>query len=170
MSIRLDTFEALRGAGPVHAAPTGLMHPANATLSRLIAEGVEPHGTKLVYPCELEDRLGIRVQPDSAINAIVFPSFDDGLDGPALRRLSSSEAENNLAELHFDNPVQHAGFVPRAEFPVDMERQRAILEHVCRIVPAYEFRYSFSRLRTDARRLKEALNDEIGRRPHQREA
>ena len=158
-SVRLDTFDVLFGKSARSNLTRGLEHPANATLPELIAQGIEPQGTVLLYPFELENRLPCQVSPGGQVDIIVFPRMDDALEEPVLSPLSQDEAAKRLAEFRFSNPVQHADFIPRDQFRFDDNDFSATIRRIANSLASYEFAFKFTRLRSDAQMLARAVGE-----------
>jgi hypothetical protein len=157
VSVRLDTFDVLRGPGTRASILSRLTHPANATLPRLIEEGLEPNGTALMYPYEIEEFVGVGIQPSSNVDAIIFPRLDYDLRAPQITPLSRAEAARRFDELRFVDPVQHAHFIPRDQFPSNTQDLDALSRKINERVPAFEFAYTFSRVGSDALTLAAAV-------------
>jgi hypothetical protein len=160
-SVRLDTLDLLFDDSVRSGLTRQLEHPANATLPRLKTEGIEPQGTILLYPFELQKRLGFNILPSRQVNALVFPRLEDDISEPIFRRLSEGEAAARLAEFHFRIPAQHADFIPRDQFAAAFSAD-ATLEDVAAKIPAYAFAFTFGRLRSDAEQLARALRENAG--------
>lgn len=157
VSVRLDTFDVLFGEDRAREIRDGLTHPANQTLLRLREQGVEPHGTALLYPHEYAAITGAGILRESTVAAVVHLSLADDPDDEMLRA-AAPDARPGLLEPHIlREPNKHLNFFghePQGDL------RYATLDAVTAL-PTYRYRYSFRGVRDAGRRLREFLSQEL---------
>ncbi|MFI9388736.1 hypothetical protein [Kutzneria sp. NPDC052558] len=156
ISVRLDTFDLLFGAGAATRIRASLSHPANQTLLSLKESGAEPHGTALLYPEEYADLLGTTIGRSARVDAVVHLSLADDPSEVDLSPVAPPANEELLAARMLAEANKHLnifGHEPAAGAP---DRTRAALA----ALPAFRLRYDFR----DVRRHVDGLADYLSAR------
>jgi hypothetical protein len=117
IAMRMDSILALQAyaAGLGDLAVRGA-HPTNRHKGahNEHCSDLEPRQLPLgvwMYPRELTDALGCGLARGAPVAALVFPRFDDSLDGPRLEPVSSSSARELLLANTEETAVQYDPFL-----------------------------------------------------------
>jgi hypothetical protein len=153
VSVRLDTFDVLLGRSHALAMRAALTHPANETLLRLQHQGIEPHGTALLYPHEYAEITGSEILREAEVSAVVHLGLADDPGGVEFEPVPPGKRSELLEPHILREPNKHLnvfGHAPRHDGAAATVAAVAAL-------PTFHYRYFF----TDAREASGRLQDLI---------
>lgn len=163
ISVRLDTLDAVYGSGRRAGYLAGLTHPANRTLSELVTQGIEKHGTALFYPFEYAARFDIDLAVQGGIDVVLFSGFADGAEGRTLARMSRAEASAAVDAYAVRDANKHAAFLDTDAFP-PRSGTLDLIKHRLSALPCFRLRYVFRDVNDEAGILLDTLARTLGRR------
>lgn len=161
VSVRLDTLQVLLGSARADEVVTSLRHPANRTLSRLRAEGIEPHGTALLYGDEYCRLLGAVVAKGASVDAVVHLSMTNEDERPRMQSLDRDTNVRLLTPQFMNEPNKHLNIFDHACRDGSADEVRDALAGL----PAFRFRYRFQDLRGATHQLADHLDAALSPTP-----